>query len=136
MTLTTQDYALAISLFSALLSIAGFAWNVWSKFIFPKPRVRVSFGAREIVGLGEGQRIELWSTDVTNMGPAEVVITSVSVSGREQLFGKRHYAMLSFVSDWTALLRSTQGDISIERQVAVGGRTGFYFPRADANSSR
>lgn len=41
---TTSDYALVISLFSATLSLAGFGWNVWSKFIFPKPRLEVYAG--------------------------------------------------------------------------------------------
>ena len=42
---TTADYALVISLFSAVLAVASFGWNVWSKFIYPKAklRVRVSF---------------------------------------------------------------------------------------------
>ena len=40
--LTTADYALFISLFSLTLSLFGFIWNVWSKFIYPKPRVRIN----------------------------------------------------------------------------------------------
>jgi hypothetical protein len=40
---TTADWALVISLCSAVVSLAGFVWNVWSKFIYPKPRVQVSF---------------------------------------------------------------------------------------------
>jgi hypothetical protein len=42
--MTTADWALIISLCSLLLAMAGFVWNVWSKFIYPKPKVRVSIG--------------------------------------------------------------------------------------------
>lgn len=38
----TADYALVISLFSATISLASFFWNVWSRFLYPKPTVRVS----------------------------------------------------------------------------------------------
>jgi hypothetical protein len=39
----TADWALVISLCSAGVSLASFIWNVWSKFIYPKPVVQVSF---------------------------------------------------------------------------------------------
>jgi len=39
----TADWALVIGLFSLVVSVASFIWNVWSKFIYPKPVVRVSF---------------------------------------------------------------------------------------------
>jgi hypothetical protein len=34
---------LIISLFSLLLSLTEFIWNVWLKFVFPKPCVALSF---------------------------------------------------------------------------------------------
>jgi hypothetical protein len=40
--MTIADWALVISICSAMVSLAGFVWNVWSKFIYPKPRVSVS----------------------------------------------------------------------------------------------
>ena len=38
--MTTADWALAVSLCSFAVALAGFVWNVWSKFIFPKAKVR------------------------------------------------------------------------------------------------
>lgn len=38
---TTADYALIVSLCSAAVSLLSLGWNIWSKFIFPKPKVRV-----------------------------------------------------------------------------------------------
>ena len=40
MELTTGDWALVISLCSFVVALASFVWNVWSKFIYPKGRVR------------------------------------------------------------------------------------------------
>ena len=41
--MTVADWALVISICSAAVLLAGFVWNVWSKFIYPKPKVAVSF---------------------------------------------------------------------------------------------
>lgn len=38
--MTTADWALVISIGSLLISAPGFIWNVWSKFIYPKAKVR------------------------------------------------------------------------------------------------
>src|ERR1700716_2639944 len=46
--LTTADWALVISLCSAAISLAALAWNIWAKFIFPKPTVRVSFSVNRM----------------------------------------------------------------------------------------
>jgi hypothetical protein len=50
--MTTADWALVISILSALLSFAGFVWNVWSKFIYPKPDLRVHFSMMGFIGDG------------------------------------------------------------------------------------
>jgi hypothetical protein len=42
--MTVVDWALVIGLFSAAIALASFVWNVWSKFIYPKPKVQMSFG--------------------------------------------------------------------------------------------
>jgi hypothetical protein len=41
--MTTADWAFVISLCSVAISLAAFVWNIWSKFIFPKAQVHVSF---------------------------------------------------------------------------------------------
>ena len=46
--MTTADWALVISLCSAAISLAALAWNIWAKFIFPKPTVRVSFSVNRM----------------------------------------------------------------------------------------
>jgi hypothetical protein len=80
--MTTADYALIVSLCSAAIALAGFVWNVWQKFIYPKARLRVRFFVAVIInGTGEGPP---WPTylclSVTNHGPTEVVINTVGIT--------------------------------------------------------
>ena len=39
---STAQIALVISGLSFLLALSSFVWNIWSKYIFPKPRVQVT----------------------------------------------------------------------------------------------
>ena len=39
--LSTADYAFFISLFSAFIALTSLGWNIWSKFIYPKSKIRV-----------------------------------------------------------------------------------------------
>jgi hypothetical protein len=64
----TADWALVISIISLGIAAASFVWNVWSKFIYPKPVVRVSFS---MVKRGSDDVLRL---DVTNMGPIDVTL--------------------------------------------------------------
>lgn len=68
----TADWAIILSLFSLLISIASFVWNVWSKFIYPKPRVGVSLQLMKVFGSNPAQRYVTLS--FTNFGPGDVVI--------------------------------------------------------------
>jgi hypothetical protein len=86
----TSDWALIISLFSLLLSLAGFIWNVWSKFVFPKPRVAISFMVMHVVGSDPRQRF--LSLDVTNFGPGDVTI-SCAVARPRKPWWKRRVAL-------------------------------------------
>ena len=49
LTLGTAEYALIISITSLLLAFCSLIWNVWSKFIFPKPAI--SFGCNLITSI-------------------------------------------------------------------------------------
>jgi hypothetical protein len=68
----TSTWALLISLFSLAIAIASFAWNVWSKFIFPKPRVGVTLQVMKVLGSTPVQRYV--TLGFTNFGPGDVLI--------------------------------------------------------------
>ena len=76
----TADWALVISLCPLFVALASFVWNVWSKFIFPKPTLRVSFGMVTAFHPQRGSEPNpvraLRLSSATNMGPEEVVLRS------------------------------------------------------------
>jgi hypothetical protein len=61
------------------VSFAGFIWNVWSKFIYPKPRVYVSFGMMRVVQGGSAGE-QILALGATNMGPVQVTLHSALVT--------------------------------------------------------
>ena len=81
----TADWALVISLCSAGVSLASFIWNVWSKFIYPKPVVQVSFQMMRSIypaqGVVGGQVLALIAT---NMGPAQVTLRTAICRRRKR----------------------------------------------------
>ena len=95
---TTADYALIVSLCSASMAAVSLAWNIWSKFIYPKPRLRVQFSFSYPVyvsGIGDGA-LEL---SAVNFGPGRVEVVRATVTIRG--FGnKTRRGMISAYSDW------------------------------------
>jgi hypothetical protein len=86
MTMTTADWALVISIISALISLAAFVWNIWSTFIYPKAKVRVSFGMVSITAIGSPDPVsKVLALSVTNMGPGEVTLNSALIAFRGPL---------------------------------------------------
>jgi hypothetical protein len=73
---TTADYALIVSLCSFFVSAAGFIWNIWSKFIYPKPRVRTSIGMMMLISDDPDEDgYEFINASATNHGPGEVTLS-------------------------------------------------------------
>jgi hypothetical protein len=80
---TTADWALIISILSAATAFAGFVWNAWSKFIYPKPRVRVTFQFMHVIAAGERDN-DVLSLSATNLGPTEVTLYLATVGTRKK----------------------------------------------------
>jgi hypothetical protein len=76
---TTADWALVISICSAIVSLAGFVWNVWSKFIYPKPRVQVSFSFMTVIQKNPPVEENVLGVSAINMGPVQVTFTALSL---------------------------------------------------------
>lgn len=88
----TADWALAISLCSLLVSFAGFVWNVWSKFIYPKAKVRVSFSVNMVVD-ENGPSHEFLSLSATNYGPGPVTLHSAIGRAKGSWRRRKHFIM-------------------------------------------
>lgn len=92
--MTTADYALIVSLFSAVIALLSFGWNIWQKFLYPKARLRVSFHTC-VVTIGNGPPYPRFiALSGTNHGPTDVSIQHVFIKYQQGLF-KRQYAMVN-----------------------------------------
>lgn len=78
----TADYALVVSLFSALVAIASFAWNVWSKWLYPKAKLKLGFSL-VVANFGNGpleNQPRFLRLSMTNFGPTELTVTTCALA--------------------------------------------------------
>jgi hypothetical protein len=141
--MTIADWAFIISVCSALVSLAGFVWNVWSKFIYPKPRVAVAlrfmtmFSASEesddaFLSKSENNAVAL---SATNMGPIAVTLFSaVATKGRRGWLRRRPVKMgtlnpLPHFPNYPGEFQITAGPFAggLPKKVEVGDHFTAYF---------
>lgn len=129
--MSTADYALLVSLFSAAVSLGGFVWNVWSKFIYPRPRVRVSFALSFIVADGAKDKDEVIALHATNMGPTEVTVSSALIRKKKREFWRRghDYGLLNPLHNFPVYRNLTIGPFGggLPKKLAVGEQFSLYF---------
>jgi hypothetical protein len=106
--MTTADYALIVSMLSLVLSLGSFIWAIWSKFIHPKPKIKVTFSVMNLID-ANGLSAPFLGLYVTNFGPTETTLKSVVCRSRKP--GWRHWfwdrwqwAMLNSVHSMDAVV--------------------------------
>jgi hypothetical protein len=95
---TTGDWALVISICSAIVSLASFVWNVWSKFIYPKPKVAVNLSMVTVIHPREPRDpdpVRVIRLSATNMGPADVTLRSALMMFWPRWFSDKSYGLLN-----------------------------------------
>lgn len=127
--MTVADWALVISILSALVSFAGFIWNVWSKFIYPKPRVRVSFSYSYVthpLGSREDDYDPL-CLSATNFGPGDVRLHSALVRRKRRWLRRSGFGLLNPLI--SASHRDSSGPFSggLPKTVVVGENFSVYL---------
>lgn len=127
---TTADYALIVSLSSATLSLFGLGWNIWSKFIYPKPRLEVSISFTIAVGPGTDHLPPVISVVATNHGPSEITIQSlVGLVRSQRVFTKRNRALFRTFDNWPFSLATSLGNgAGLPKRLPVGERCTVYVP--------
>lgn len=123
----TADWALVISILSAVVSLAGFIWNVWSKFIYPKPRVRVHFSM--VTAFHPRQErdpdpVRVLSLSATNMGPEEVTLRSALVKFQPHWFSEKSHGILNVLPHFP-----NSPDYEAEYEDGGGGPFAGGFPK-------
>ncbi len=129
--MTTSDWAIIISISSLCIAMLSFVWNVWSKFIYPKPKVVTSIN---LIRVHQNQRVgpPFISLNATNHGPADVVLHSAigRTSTRIWQLQRPPYAMLNPIEGFPDTPNHSLGPFSggLPKKLAVGENFSAYFP--------
>jgi hypothetical protein len=127
--MTTADWALVISILSAVVSLASLGWSVWAKFIYPKPTVRVWFAVNRMIPdrAGVGRFLSL---SATNHGPIKVILHYVTVRTKPDPKTKSRYGILNPLHDFPMRLDHSLGPFSggLPKSLEVGETFSVYFP--------
>jgi hypothetical protein len=125
--LQTADWAFIVSLCSVAIALFSLLWNIWSKFIYPKPTVRAGFSYMVFVGSEE----EILTLSATNMGPIPVTLHSAIVRKKSTWLSRmRTYGILLPLHDYPFRKDHTTGPFSggLPKTVEVGQLFSVYFP--------
>lgn len=127
--MTTADHALIVSLFSAIVALASFGWNVWSKFMYPKARLRLSFYTCQLVSKGQDARPRYVALDATNFGPTEVTVVSVHAVMSAGLFREPERMIVNAIADqFDPGYAGAQLDGVLPKTLKIGEKHSAYFP--------
>ena len=132
--MTTADWALVISLCSVVISLAGFVWNVWSKFIYPRAKVRSRIAIMLMFdGDGSPGRRSI-SLSATNYGPTDITLHTHTAKARQGFLWfnrNRILALLNPVDHPDSNRPTGPFAPGFPKKLAVGEGVSVYFA-ADA----
>lgn len=126
--MTTAAWALLISLASLVIASASLIWNIWQKFIFPKPHVGVSFMVMFVVGSDPPRRFLTLS--FTNFGPGDVAIDCAVARPETPWYQRRtSYGMLNPIAN-LAQPDNPTGPYAggLPKKLSIGEEHMLYFP--------
>jgi hypothetical protein len=119
--MTTADWALVISILSAMISLVALAWNVWSKFIYPKPSFVVTFS---VANIWERNKVSapFFSLSITNHGPIPATVTGSFARMGRGWFKRPELGFINPLSNFPHNLMHTQGPFSggLPKKLEVG----------------
>lgn len=128
----TADYALLVSLLSLVVSLGSFVWNVWSKFIYPKGKVRVAF-AMSILFDGDS-KFDVISANAVNYGPSETTLHSIVCRSKKPwswwFFSRQwQYGLLNPLHNFPLQLEYTIGPFGggLPKKLEVGESFTIYL---------
>ncbi len=127
--MSTADYALIISLFSLSIAAASFVWNVWSKFIFPRPKVIVAVGVFSMHSSSGVSHPHLALT-FSNYGPGEVTIHLTCVIRKRFPWSKPENGMINPIKNFPFQPYESDGPFSggLPKKLGVGEGHTLRYP--------
>lgn len=134
--MSTADYALIVSIFSTFVALAGFGWNVWSKFIYPKAKLRVTFYVCTITG-GPQPWPKFLCASGTNFGPTDVTVLHVGCISSRGRFKRGQRGILQPIADINNPgIGAGPFAGGLPKKLEVGGEHSAYFPFAAQSFGR
>lgn len=126
--MTTGDWALIISIGSFLVAICSFVWNVWSKFIYPKPVVKTYISKMNIVNDDGTFGTPVICLSATNFGPSD--ITLYAAVAKSKTMRKGRIGVLNPLSNFPNDMTSGSGPFSggLPKKISTGEQFSVYFP--------
>lgn len=131
---TTADWALVVSLFSFAVSLAGFVWAVWSKWVYPKARVKVSMAVMQLIS--EDDDDYYIGFYATNFGPSDTTLKLLvnrwrpdGWAWRFKLGNRRwRYGVLMSTNNIDHAIRGAEGPMhpGLPHKLTIGGEFGTY----------
>ena len=128
--MTTADWAIIISIGSVVIALASFVWNVWSKFIYPKPRLSVSASLMNSFS-AEGVGPSCITIGATNLGPSEVVLhLAIAKQSKPWYRWRRQFGILNPYDGFPGPQGGTKGPFSggLPKKLAAGETFAVHFP--------
>jgi hypothetical protein len=131
--MTTADWALIVSLCSLTIALGSFVWNVWQKFIYPKPIVVVSV-AKMVVFQGGASSQPHVSLQLVNHGPNDTTINNAIIQSKKHRFDKIQWALLNPIHNFPMEPYVGVGPFGggLPKQLKVGESFTLRFPYEDA----
>ncbi len=130
--MTTADWALVVSIFSFIVSLGGFVWNVWSKFIYPRAKLRASIGIYLIMD-GDGSPARKFiQLSAINYGPTEITLHSHQAKRRQGFLWFRcnqKLALINPISHPDSDQPTGWFAPGFPKKLAVGESVNVYFSR-------
>ncbi|QGZ36585.1 hypothetical protein [Stappia indica] len=121
-----SELAIFVSIVSLIIAIASFIWNVWSKFIYPKPRIRVYASVMSVYS-GEIED-EILVVSAVNFGPIEATIRCCGVKIIDE-DGREKTALMNPLDMYPLQKRQTIGPFGggLPKKLSVGEEFSLYF---------
>lgn len=130
--MTTADWAFVVSLVSAAISLFSLGWNVWSKWVHPKPKIRVTFAVLHLFD-GNGMSAPFLGATATNFGPTDTTLKQLIARSRQPWwwlkvgqYRRWQYAIMNNVATPQEALAESFPRSGLPQKLAVGAEYSAY----------
>jgi hypothetical protein len=129
LSMQTADWALIVSLISLVVALVSLAWNIWTKFVYPRPAVRVRARVMRVFQVDGPKGPPIVCVDMTNHGPGNVTINHAQIRCRRRRFRRLDWGLLAPMHslDRPDVIAGPFGG-GLPKEIETGKSFALYFP--------